>query len=224
MRKTKKPFTSVAFSVAMGVFNTGCSVLGLRSEETPQYSVLETDGPIEIREYNQLIVAKTKVTGSFSESQNSAFRILAGYIFGKNKSKERIAMTAPVTQKPTSEKLAMTAPVTQARVGDQWEMTFTMPSKYTLETLPEPQDSRVEFEVIPSHKVAAIRFTGFWSEKKIDEKTRILTESLRKEKKWKIVSGPRFAGYDPPWTIPLLRRNEVLIDVESVVHDATKHP
>ncbi len=171
---------------------------------------------MEIREYSESIVAKTKMKGSFNDSQNSAFRVLAGYIFGKNESKQKIAMTAPVTQSPSSEKIAMTAPVTQVKEDGEWVMTFTMPSKYTLETLPRPQDPRVEFEVIPPHKVAAIRFTGFWTEEKNTEKARLLNAWLEKEKKWKTTSGPRFAGYDPPWTLPFLRRNEILIDVEDI--------
>ena len=213
MKKSGDSIAAMALGISLSLLNAGCGVFGIRTEETPKYSVVQSDGPIEVREYSESIVAKTKTRGSWKESQNTAFRILAGYIFGSNESKQKIAMTAPVTQAPSSEKIAMTAPVTQIKDGDEWVMTFTMPSQYTLDTLPKPKDSRVQFEIVPRHKIAALRYTGFWSEERNAEKAQELVTWISKQPGLKVIGAPRFAGYDPPWTLPFFRRNEIMIDV-----------
>jgi SOUL heme-binding protein len=202
--------------IFVAFLQTGCSVFGVRSEENPQYRLITKENHIEVREYAPYIVATTTVAGSFRESQNKAFRILANYIFGGNEKQEKIAMTAPVIQsqgESKSEKIAMTAPVVQAPTQDGWQMTFMMPSKYTLETLPVPKDSRVELRQVPSKTVAVIRFSGLWSEKKNNQKSNELKSWVEKQRTYQIVSEPMFAGYDPPWTIPFLRRNEMMIEV-----------
>lgn len=192
-----------------------CSVFGIRSEETPRYTVLASEGNKEIRKYEPYIVAKTTVKGTFKDSQNEAFRILAGYIFGKNEKKQNISMTAPVVQTAQKENvtIAMTAPVVQSQTSSGWEMTFMMPSKYKLEDLPQPLDKRITFEQVPSKILGVIKFSGFWSESNIESKTNELRSWLDSKKEYKITSTARFAGYDPPWTIPFLRRNEMMFDV-----------
>ena len=206
----------------VALFNMSCSVFGLRSEEQPKYEVLKAQDNKEIRRYSPYIVAKTKVKGSFESSQNEAFRILAGYIFGGNQSKQKIAMTAPVTQTQAGEKISMTAPVTQTKQGDEWVMTFSMPSRYTMEQLPKPNDPRVEFEEVPSRVVAALKFTGFWSEEKNKAKESELKDWVDQQGGYTRLGEPRFAGYDPPWTIPFLRRNEILWDLESKPESPSK--
>lgn len=213
MQSKSRNLTGMAIGLSLSLLNAGCGFLGIRTEETPTYSVFTSDGDKEVRQYGERIVAKTRTRGTFRESQNEAFRILANYIFGANESRQKIAMTAPVTSAPTSEKIAMTAPVTQAKENGEWVMTFTMPAKYTLETLPKPTDPRVQFETLPARKIAAIRYSGFWSEERNEEKARELQDWLNKEEKWRPSGAPRFAGYDPPWTLPFLRRNEMLIDL-----------
>jgi hypothetical protein len=195
------------------MFFTGCTVFGIRTVEQAQYSVLLEDGAIQIRQYKGFIVAETTVEAEYKESSSIGFRRLAGYIFGKNKRDETIAMTAPVLQEETGEKISMTAPVVQEKIGTNWRMSFVMPAKYTMDTLPAPIDPNVVLREIQGKKVAAITYRGLLSEENIEKKSKAL-EGWLEDKGYTIISQPRSAGYDPPWTIPFLRRNEVLIDIE----------
>lgn len=181
--------------------------------EGPSYKELSREGKIEIREYASTIAAEVKVTGLGDRAENEAFRILAGYIFGKNKSNAKIPMTAPVTQQRSSEKIAMTAPVTTERAGDTLTMRFFMPSKYTLDTLPEPSDSRIKFVPLPPSKFAVIRFSGFSNQKNMTKHNEQLELFLSKSG-MQSMSKPLQAFYDPPWTLPFMRRNEVWIEVK----------
>ena len=197
----------------------GCSVFGSRSEETPRYEVLVKDGNKEIRQYQAYIVAKTEVEGDYEDASGDAFRILAGYIFGDNKSRAKIAMTAPVEQSASvskSEKIAMTAPVEQAKSARGWTMTFMMPSKFTAETLPEPNDPRVQFEKVEPKTVAVIRYAGSRSAKANEAKAEELKRWLESQEKYAAISNARSAGYDPPWTLPPFRRNEMMVDVKKI--------
>lgn len=201
----------------LALLQAGCSVFGIRTEETPKYEVLFKQDDKEIRAYSSYIVARTQVKGEFKEAQNEAFRILAGYIFGKNEQKQKISMTAPVVQEASaqSEKIAMTAPVVmQAPSAAGWEMTFMMPSKYKISDLPRPKDERIQFEEIPAQTIAVIRYSGFGSESTNNKKAQELQSWITEQKKYEAVSGPSWAGYDPPWTIPFLRRNEMMITLK----------
>lgn len=198
----------------MGLLAAGCSLFGKGSEEQPSYKVVAKQENKEIRKYDSYIIAKTTVSGSFKDAQSEGFRILAGYIFGKNKSQQKIAMTAPVVQKSESEKISMTAPVViSPNENKTWTMTFSMPSKFTLETLPVPTDERVKLEKVNGKLVAALTFTGFWNESKNAEKALELTEWMKGFQEYQLASPPMFAGYNPPWTLPFLRRNEMLIEL-----------
>ncbi len=181
--------------------------------EEPKFKVLTAKENYEIREYDPILVAETKINGSFDESGNLAFRILADYIFGNNVSKEKIEMTAPVAQKQNSEKIEMTAPVSQVSSDEGYLVQFTMPSKYTMDTIPKPVDPRVLLKIIPSKKVAVLRYSGFWSEEKYKEKLAMLRKNLL-EDKIKTMGEPVFARYNPPFQLWFLRRNEIWIEVE----------
>lgn len=201
----------------MTLLITGCSLFGAGSEEEPRYEVVLKEGDKEIRKYESYIVAKTTIQGSFKEAQSQGFKILAGFIFGKNTSQKKIAMTAPVVQKAESEKIAMTAPVVLKPSDNQsWTMSFSMPSSFTLDTLPNPTDSRVVIEQVEARYVAALTFSGFWGEEKNAEKARVLEEWLKNHPKYRSFGAAMFAGYNPPWTLPFLRRNEMLMDVQIV--------
>ena len=191
----------------------GCSVLGKRTANEPHYKVLVQDGDIEIRQYGEMIVAETIVEGSYGQTSGTAFGRLAGYIFGKNQSKQKIAMTAPVLQESASEKISMTAPVLQEKKGNAWVMAFVMPEGSTLETVPTPLDPEVKLRQVKGKKVGVIRYSGLHSENNLSNYTEKLKAWLDK-KEYRVISGPRAASYDPPWTIPFLRRNEVHIDIE----------
>ncbi len=191
----------------------GCSVLGKRTANEPPYKVLSQDGEIEIRQYGEMIVAETVVEGSYGQTSGAAFSRLAGYIFGKNRAKQKLAMTAPVLQEPVSEKISMTAPVIQEKKGNAWVMSFVMPEGYRLETLPVPLDDAVKLRMLPGKKVGVIRYSGLHSEHNLRNFAEKLTGWLEKNGN-RVLSGARSASYDPPWTLPFLRRNEVHIDIE----------
>lgn len=197
------------------MFMISCSVLGIRSEETPKYEVLTTENNKEIRSYAGFIVAKTTVKGEYKQAQGDAFRILAGYIFGDNEKKQKIAMTAPVTQEKStvSEKIAMTAPVVRTASEEGWVMTFSMPASYTMDELPTPKDKRVVLEEVPPKLMAVIKYSGLARQETNNEMAKELQSWLQSKAEYEITAGPSFAGYDPPWTIPMFRRNEAMFEI-----------
>ena len=181
-------------------------------EET-KYTVLEKEDDFEIRRYEPQIVAETYVEGDLEEVGNEGFRRLYGFISGDNKQKLSTFMTAPVGQEAKSEKIAMNAPVGQEKMDNRWRITFLMPAKYTLETLPEPADPRVKLVRDPGRLMAAIRYSGTWSQEGYEENKALLERFI--EKRGLIKAGePVWARYDPPFMPWFLRRNEVLIPVE----------
>ncbi|PIR55627.1 heme-binding protein [Candidatus Peregrinibacteria bacterium CG10_big_fil_rev_8_21_14_0_10_36_19] len=163
----------------------------VKNVETLSYKVLDDSKEYEIREYEDYIVAETEIEGGFSMASNKSFSILAGYIFGGNESKEKIAMTAPVLIDEESTLRTF---------------SFVMPKKYTLESLPKPIDSRVKIRKISGKKVAAIRFRGIFSNNLFEKKKEELKKYLERDgiKYTNITS----AGYNPPWTPPFMTRNE----------------
>jgi hypothetical protein len=187
-----------------------CVTVGI---EKAKYEVIDKEGKFEIRQYKPQIVAETIVDASFDEAGNMAFRRLFNYISGENRKKESIAMTAPVNQKSGPEKIAMTAPVNQQQSEGNYVVSFLMPSKYTMETLPEPLDSSVRLRQISALKIAAVRYSGSWSRKKYEAK-KILLEEFIRNKGLRFKGPDIFARYDPPFQIPFLRRNEVQFEVE----------
>ena len=192
---------------------SACSTFGIRSAEEPRYQVLNDAGPFQIRHYPSLVVAQTEVNADYKNASGLAFQRLAGYIFGNNKKQQAITMTAPVIQQQQAEKLAMTAPVIQQKSGAVWVMAFVLPQEYSLSMAPVPLDSAVLIQEIPDKKVATLRYTGSLSEQGIEEKSAELTDWLSQQH-YQAISPPRSAAYDPPWTLPFLRRNEVHIDIE----------
>lgn len=186
--------------------------------EEPAFTTEKQDGDFELRRYAPMIVAETYVEGSLADASNSGFRIIAGYIFGNNVAarggdSEEVAMTAPVTVEARPGKIAMTAPVTTEAAGGQWRMHFVMPAQYTMATLPQPKDDRVKLREVPSKRMAVLRFSGFAGEDKVAAKTQELLAWAAREG-LKASGTPQLARYDPPWTLPFLRRNEVLVAVE----------
>ena len=183
--------------------------------EEPQFSVLEKTHPFELRSYAPMILAEVKVEGNLDEASSQGFRLIAAYIFGQNQVNEKIAMTSPVVvegQAPKSAKIAMTSPVTIESNSGQWTISFVMPAEYTMESLPKPLNPKVQLRQIPAVKRAVIGFTGFYNENKVSERTLELEEWM-KAKNLQAASAPKFARYNPPWTLPFMRRNEIMIDV-----------
>jgi hypothetical protein len=186
--------------------------VGIRSgTEEPRFEVVERLGEVEIRRYAPRIAAETTVAGTEEAARNEGFRRLAGYIFGANARRDRIAMTAPVAQAP-GERIAMTAPVAQAGSDGGWTIRFFMPARFSMETLPVPDDSRVTLVAVPEETVAVLRFSGLPRAEAVARYSADLTAALGASP-W-IATGPVQAWfYDPPWTVPALRRNEVSVPV-----------
>lgn len=190
----------------------GFSLLGApaMAVEEPPFETVVSDGAFEIRDYPALAVAEVTVPGAQKEAANAGFRLLAGYIFGGNSGKADIAMTAPVTQEPAGEKIAMTAPVTQTPSDGEWVVRFTMPGKYTLATLPKPDDPRVRLRETPPARFAVVRFSGVARPDIVAKKTADLSAWM--EKRNLGAAGPAsLAQYNPPWTPGFMRRNEVMV-------------
>ena len=205
----RRLLNSLLAATAVAMFlQGGTAVLAI---EQPEYELLEQEGAVELRRYAPHIVAETLVDADFARAGNEGFRRLADYIFGNNRSRQKMAMTAPVAQ-AASEKIAMTAPVNMHREGETYRITFMMPSAYTLETLPEPVDDRVVLRQEPAQLVAALRYSGRWSHDRYEEHTRRLLSWIA-QRGWEVAGEPILARYDPPFKPWFLRRNEVLISV-----------
>lgn len=185
------------------------------STEKPSYQTIEKSGDFELRLYAPMIVAETYVEGSFDRAANAGFQRLAGYIFGDNRAgagaaAEKIAMTSPVIVEAGSQKIAMTAPITVESSAGRWRVGFVMPSRYSMATLPTPNNPGVTLREIPEQMTAAIVFSGFAGEGKVKAKTEALLAWMA-GRGLEPVSTPQLARYNPPWTLPIFRRNEILI-------------
>ena len=179
--------------------------------ERPIYKIVEADDNIEIRDYGSMIVAEAEISGKREKAIGEGFRTLADYIFGNNASAQKVSMTAPVTQE-ASEKISMTAPVTQQGDGNTWRVRFVMPASYTMETLPKPRNPAVKLKEIEGKRFAVIRFFGMTGENSLRRHTEELNEFVR-AKRLDTLSAPTYAFYNPPWTLPFLRRNEVMVEI-----------
>jgi len=176
--------------------------------EEPRYTVVREYDGFEIREYAPHIVAEVVVPGPSEEAGNQGFRILAGYIFGKNKGERKIAMTAPVAQTAAPVKIEMTAPVTQIAANGAYVVQFMMPSEYTLETLPEPLDPQVKLKEVSGGRFAVIRYSGAWSERNYKEHLEELERGV-KAAGLRTTGSPVYSRYNPPFVPWFLRRNEI---------------
>jgi hypothetical protein len=187
-----------------------------RATEEPDYTVerrLDDSGSIELRRYAAYTVAEVTVPGPADAAGNTAFPILAGYIFGANQGARKLAMTAPVTQAPLKpQTLAMTAPVTQAAAGDSFVVQFVLPQGITPETAPLPNDQRIRLREVPARRVAVLRYSGFWSDENYAEHLALLQAALHAAG-LQTVGEPVLSRFNPPITPWFLRRNEIWLDL-----------
>jgi hypothetical protein len=191
--------------------------------EEPSFKVIAKSGTFELRQYAPMLVAETLVDGDMDDAGSTGFRKIADYIFGNNQvqagtSSTKIAMTAPVTMEPQSQKIAMTAPVAlipaeNMAASQQWRVHFVMPSQYTMGSIPKPKNPDVKLREIPGKLFAVNSFTGFNTQSRIQAKTDELSAWIG-QKNLKSLGQTQLARYDPPWTLPMFRRNEVMIEVE----------
>jgi len=201
--------------------------------ESPTYILERKDEKFEIRKYPDYILAQVDVEADFDSAIGIGFSILANYIFGGNKKRksipmtspvseekiegsEKIPMAAPVTQEPLngSEKIAMTVPVIEESAGENIQrISFTMPSKYTLETLPEPDSDRIKFKAVKNQRTAVLGFSGRVKKKLAMEKMEEMTVWLKKNH-LKPKSNFIVAQYNNPAVPGFFRRNEILVEIE----------
>jgi len=181
--------------------------------EEPTHTVIVEDGKFELRQYEDMIVAEVEISGDMRRAGNTGFRPLAGYIFGDNTARETINMTSPVTRRK-SQKIDMTAPVTRVENGDDtWTVAFVMPSEWTMETLPVPNNPDVSLRSEPGKMMATIRFSGRASQNDYQEKEIALINWIADQDY--LIAGPAlYAGYSAPAVPGPFRRNEVMIPVE----------
>lgn len=187
--------------------------------EEPDYTVARTFPDFELRRYPPHAVAETEVAGPFDEAGNQAFRILAGYIFGDNRADTKIEMTAPVSQRPAAgggERIEMTAPVVQRPAsgteGETFVVSFVMPDRFTLDTLPEPVDPRVRLREEPGKLMAVRRYSGRWTETSYRDNETGLLRAVEAAG-LKPLAAPVYARYNSPFSLWFMRRNEVMVEV-----------
>jgi hypothetical protein len=203
-------------AVLGAVVLSGCSLFGVRSGyEAPRYEVIgRLDEAIEIRRYGPRLAAETVVSGPGEEAaRDAAFRILFDYISGANRASEEVAMTVPVETAAPGEEIAMTTPVETAPAAEGGStMRFFLPAEYTRASAPQPSDPRVRIVPVPAATVAVLTFTGSPSPQHVAAEQERLSRALETSA-WRPTGPPVALFYDPPWTIPFLRRNEVAVPV-----------
>jgi hypothetical protein len=202
-------------SMLSSIVLAGCSVVGVRAGyDQPGYQVVDTlVGGIEVRKYAPRAAAQTTVPAAGrSSNEGRAFSVLANYIFGGNRANDSIAMTTPVEASRRSTQIAMTTPVSAASANDAYTMRFFLPPGMNAATAPIPVDGRVKLIDLPEETMAALRFTGSRDDDDVDQFKAQLLANLERSG-WKAVGEPVAYFYDPPWTLPPLRRNEVAVSV-----------
>ena len=188
--------------------------ISMRNVKEPKYQLVSQQGAIQTRRYKPLLVAEVTVEGERKEAARKGFRLLADYIFGNNRlsgteKSSKISMTAPVIQQESS-KIAMTAPVMQTeKANKQWLIRFVMPADYTLKTLPKPNNQQVKIIEEPARTMLVIRFSGSIDKINLAEHLEQLNKYV-KQHNLQILGGPIYAFYNPPWTLPMMRRNEIM--------------
>jgi hypothetical protein len=199
-------------AMVSGMVLAGCSAFGIREgTEQPRYTVLGLHEGVEIRRYAPRIAAETAVAAEEERARNDGFRRLARYIFGANRGQAKIDMTAPVAVQ--GQEIAMTAPVAQARdTAGGWVIRFYMPSGWTMDTLPVPDDPAVTLVRVPEETVAVLRYSGYRGADSVAARQAELLRRLEGTA-WRPAGRPYSWFYDPPWTLPFLRRNEAAVAV-----------
>ena len=187
----------------------------LMATEEPKFTVLLQEGSLEIREYEPRIIAHVKTTGDFDDASSKGFKMLADFIFGNNtinNTSKKISMTAPVSASLSSKKISMTAPVIAENNNHEWSIAFVMPQEFTIETLPVPNNQDIKITALPKEKFAVIVFSGLVRESSYNKKVNLLNEFIKK-KKLTPLSSIQIARYNPPWTLPFFRRNELMVKI-----------
>ncbi len=216
-----KKLSVALIGLLLGILGTSNAM----ATEEPKYEVVFSEGDMEVRRYAPMLIAEAEVEGSMDEASNKGFRLIADYIFGNNQSSDseqrsKIAMTAPVTVEPQPSRISMTAPVTvepqsaetDMQAARRWRIHFVMPSQYTLDTIPRPRNSAVKLREVPASHHAVHRYSGFNTLSRVQKKTEELLQWTA-AKSLTITGNPQLSRYDPPWTLPMFRRNEIMVEI-----------
>ena len=206
----KKKWTMITSIIALILIVGVLTGPVMSNVEKPDYKVIQSEQNIEIRQYEPMIIAEVEVDGKREDAIRDGFRLIADYIFGNNTVEQNISMTAPVQQK---EKIAMTSPVQQQLAGKSWQISFVMPSEYSMESLPVPNNNRVRLKEILAKKFVVIEFSGSNSNENVIGHENQLMKYI-KANQINIIGSPKYAFYNAPLTLPLLRRNEVMIEIK----------
>lgn len=184
--------------------------------EEPEFKLISEEGEFQIREYDPKIIAQVEVEGDFDEASSRGFKLLADYIFGNNildGGSKKISMTTPVEMSPMAENLLITSSILDDQVNNKWSINFVMPQEFSLDTLPKPKNSQVNIIEVPKEKYAVIVFSGLVRESSYAEKAKLLSNYLE-ENGLKQQGAIKIARYNPPWTLPFFRRNELMVRID----------
>lgn len=194
---------------------SGCSMFGVQSLESPAYTVLSTEGGVEVRQYQTMVVVETSAGGTLEDAQDEIFMRLFRYISGNNEAASKLSMTSPVALTSFSEELSPGVLSLSKARQEGWTMHFVLPAQYTVDSAPQPKDPAVRLRELAPRRTAALGFTGRWTEGNIDMHKNELLVLLAKKGMAFDEQSLRFAAYNPPWTIPWLRRNEIQVDLNN---------
>jgi effector-binding domain-containing protein len=184
--------------------------------EEPDFKLISEEGDFQIREYEPKIIAQVEVEGNFDEASSKGFKLLADYIFGNNLldgESKKISMTTPVEMTPLAENLIMTSSIMDDQVNNKWSINFVMPQEYSLDTLPKPNNSQIDIIEVPSEKYAVIIFSGLVRESSYTDKAKLLSNYF-KQNNFEKRGAIKIARYNPPWTLPFFRRNELMVKID----------
>ena len=196
----KKGNLYIFLSILIIIVLTGFSLGPIMSKvETPKFKILSTFNNIEIRAYKPMLIAEIDVIETRKEAVSQGFRSLADFIFGDNIGNDKIKMTAPVVQQSSSQ---------------GWKVSFVMPSSYTIHDIPKPLNNEIIIKEIPARKMAVIKFNGRNEEDNISKYENKLLKFME-QNNFVHEENPEYAFYNPPWTLPILRRNEVMIEIKN---------
>jgi effector-binding domain-containing protein len=196
-----------------GSILVGCAMVGpiMSDVEKPKYQATALTNEIELRSYDPMLVAMVQMSGSRKDAISEGFRVLADYIFGNNTLEQNISMTAPVEQQ-AGQKISMTAPVQQQQRSNSWMISFVMPKQFTLTTIPKPNNEMVKINEVPAQRFITIRFSGSNSDDNIRKNESALFNYIA-QNKINVTGEPKYAFYNPPWTLPFMRRNEIMVQL-----------
>jgi hypothetical protein len=184
--------------------------------EEPEFTLISQENAIEVREYQPKIIARVEVEGDFDDASSKGFKLLADYIFGNNVlngETQKISMTAPVEMTPLAEDIVMTSPIMKSEVNHKLQVNFVMPKEYSLDTLPRPNNEQVKIIEIPKEKYAVIVFSGLVRDSSYTEKAQLLNDFIMTNN-FTQLEAIKIARYNPPWTLPFFRRNELMVKIK----------